>query len=307
MDQAMAIRLAIIAAAGVVIGFGGALAAWWKHGKGDASVSGPAWGVPLTVALGYLALHVAVLGRVPWTFVSAQDRIPIAAIAGLMLALLAKRVRFHGVVRWIVRAIVVAGVGMFIAWRQVNGSWTVGQSMVAIGSFVGATLLTWWALERITDHPPTGDSAAASRAGGASAALVASAVAGAAANALAITYSSLSLAQLAGVVATLMIGVALACGVRPRVSLAMGGAHVVAMVSQAVLLVGIITTATQYERVYPWLVAAVPIAVAGVDLVLAKRAKPIVRAIARVIVAAMVVGGITGLALAHMPSFESEY
>ncbi len=310
MDQAMAIRLAIIAAVGVVIGFVATLLAWWKHGRRDASAdgaTGPAWGVPIAVGLGYLVLHVAVLGRAPWLMVSAQDRIAVAAIAALVLALLARRVRFGGVVRWIVRAVVVLGVGVFIAWRQVSGGWPASQSAMTLGGFVGATLLTWWALERVTDRPPTAATPAAARASGVSAALVASGVAGGAANAMAITYSSLSLAQLAGVVATIMIGVAAACVVRPRISLARGGAHVVAVVTHAVLLAGIITTATAYERVYPWLVAAVAIAACAADAATARKAKPWVHAIARVAAAAIVVGAITGLALAHMPSFESDY
>lgn len=324
MDQAMAIRLASIAAVGVVIGFGAALAAWWKRGRGDAvnatggapdsAATGPIWAIPLAAGLAYLVLHVAVLSRAPWPMVSAQDRIPIAAIAGLVLALLARRVRFGLALRWIVRAIVVLGVGAFIAWRQVNETWSASQSAVNLGGFVGATLLTWWALERVTDRPPTASTAAtsnsnasAARAQGVSAALVASAVAGGAANALAITYSSLSLAQLGGILATVMIGVAMACAIRPRTSLAMGGAHVVALVTQAVLLVGIITTATAYERVYPWLVAAVPMAAVAVDMAMARRNKAWIHAAARVIAAAIIVGAITGLAMANMPSFEYDY
>lgn len=321
MDQAMAIRLAIIAAVGVVIGFGAALAAWWKRGRGNAvnatgptpaaAAIGPIWAIPLAAGLAYLVLHVAVLARAPWPMVSAQDRIPIAAIAGLVLALLARRVRFGLALRWIVRAIVVLGVGAFIAWRQVNETWSASQSAINLGGFVGATLLTWWALERVTERPPTAATsnanASAARAQGVSAALVASAVAGGAANALAITYSSLSLAQLAGILATVMIGVAMACAIRPQISLAMGGAHVVALVTQAVLLVGIITTATAYERVYPWLVAAVPIAAVAVDMAMARRSKAWIHAAARVIAAAIIVGAITGLAMANMPSFEYEY
>lgn len=321
MDQAMAIRLAIIAGLGVAIGFAATFAAWWKRGRSDAGQTGqtdnehagPAWALPLTAGLAYLILHVAVLGRAPWPMTSAQDRVPVAAIAALVLAILARRVRFPVVVRWIVRALVVLVVGVFIAWRQVSETWSTSQSAITLGGFVGSTLLTWWALERVTDRPPTSSTsvggtvpttASAARANGVSAALVASAVAGAAANAMAITYSSLSLAQLAGILATVMIGVALACVLRPRISLAFGGAHVVAVVTQAVLLVGIITTATAYERVYPWLVAAVPIAAVLVDAALAPRSKAWVRAAARVVAAAIVVGAITGLAVANMPTFE---
>ena len=321
MDQAMAIRLAIIAIAGVVIGFGAMLVAWWKSGRAASEKVGPLWALPLIAGVAYIALHLATLGRSPWPLVGAQERIPVATLVAMVLALLATRVRFPVLVRWIVRGVVIAGVGVFIAWRQVSGAWPTSQSAMTIGGFVGATLLTWWALERVTDRPPTattnhtrtptptapGKGTLPTRTSGISAALVASAVAGAAANALAITYSSLSLAQLAGILATVMIGVAMACAVRPRISLAMGGAHVVAVVTQAVLLAGIITTATPHERVYPWLVAAVPMAVVGVDAALAKRLKPWMHAVVRVVAAAVIVGAITGLAAANMPSFEYAY
>lgn len=311
MDQAMAIRLAIIAIAGVVIGFGALLIAWWRSGRATGEKVGPLWALPLIAGVAYVALHLATLGRSPWPMVGAQERIPVAALVGMTLALLATRVRFPVLVRWIVRGVVVAGLGVFIAWRQVSGAWPTSQSAMTIGGFVGATLLTWWALERVTDRPTTpnatGNETLPARVSGISAALVASAVAGAAANALAITYSSLSLAQLAGILATVMIGVAMACAVRPRILPAKGGTHVVAIVTQAVLLAGIITTATPHERVYPWLVAGVPMAVVGVDAALAKRLKPRMHAVARVIAAAVIVGAITGLAAANMPSFGYEY
>lgn len=310
MDQAMAIRLAIIAISGVAIGFGATVAVWWKRGRrteNDPQRDAPLWAVPLATGLAYLVLHFAVLGRSVWPMVSAQDRIPIAAIVGLVLALLARRVRFGVTLRWIVRAIVVLCLGAFIAWRQVNGVWSTSQSAMYLSGFVGAALLTWWALERVTDHPPTAEAASAARASGVSTALVAGAVAGGAANALAITYSTLSLAQLAGILATVMIGVALACAIRPQVWLAQGVAHIVAVVTQAIMLVGIITTATPFERLYPWLVAAVPVAVIGVDAALQQRLKPWIHGVARVIAAAIIVGAITGLAMANMPSFEYDY
>lgn len=308
MDQALALRLAIIAIVGIVLGFGAALGAWWTRGRRGATGDGPYWALPLAAGLTYVLLHVAALGRSPWPMVSAQDRIPVAAIVAVVLAVLARRVRFPVGVRWAVRAVVVLGLGVFVAWRQVSETWTTSQSVINLGGFLGATLLTWWALERVTDHSPTamdaGTSADESRPRAFGAALVCSAVAGASANAMAITFSSLSLAQLAGILATVMIGVAAATLLRPRVSLAFGMAHVVAVVTQAVLLVGLITTSTPLERVYPWLVAMVPTAAAVVDLVLATRGTPWVRAIARVAAAALVVGAITGLAAANMPSFE---
>lgn len=311
MDQATAVRLVLIALGVLVVGFVCALAAWWNAGRWrEVTRKGPAWAIPLAGALTYMVAQPIIVSRIPWPMSSAQDRPLVAAAMALVLAMLARRLRFASPVRWVVRAFVVLAAGAFIAWRQVSGTWSATQSAVTLGGFVGATLLTWWMLERVTDAPAVTNAqiatSAQARARGLSAALVASATAGAAANALILTFSSLSLAQMGGVLATFMIGVAGATLFRPRISLALGTAHVVAVVTQAMLLVGLITTDTPLERFYPWLVALVPGAAAAVDALLRTRAdaKPWTTSAARVAAAAIAVGAVTALAAMHMPEYE---
>ncbi len=332
MDPATMKQLALVAVPPLVIGFFVALCAWWRAGRanvGRANVGrangqaeGPAgtlifrkayWAIPLAAGLTYAIFQPVALSRLPWPMTSSQDRPIVAAIVATILAVLALAVRFNVWGRWAGRLFATAGVGAFIAWSPLTNRWSTQEALLTLGGFVVATLVTWWALERVADSDLSKEPKSR-RSGGLSAALVGSAVAGAAANAMVITFSSLSLAQLAGILAMFMIGVAAAAVIRPRLSIGFGTAHVVALVTQSIVLAGMITTSTPFERAYPWLVALVAIAAVLVDEVFLKdgmaraglpgRLPTWVHGLARVLAAAAIVGVTMGLALANMPSFE---
>jgi len=333
MDPATMKQLALVAVPPLVIGFFVALCAWWrvgranvgqaKVGRANGQAEGPDgtlifrkayWAIPLAAGLTYAIFQPVALSRLPWPMTSSQDRPIVAAIVATILAVLALAVRFNVWGRWAGRLFATAGVGAFIAWSPLTNRWSTQEALLTLGGFVVATLVTWWALERVADSDLSKEPNESRRSGGFSAAMVGSAVAGAAANAMVITFSSLSLAQLAGILAMFMIGVAAAAVIRPRLSIGFGTAHVVALVTQSIVLVGMITTSTPFERAYPWLVALVAIAAVLVDEVflkdgmaragLPRRLPTWVHGLARVLAAAAIVGVTMGLALANMPSFE---
>jgi hypothetical protein len=325
MDPALVKALAQVALPPLVLGAIVALAAWWRSGRvsapsGDGTGANTAtlargaarahyWAIPVFGVVAYLVLHPIALARVPWPMTSAQDRPIVAALVALVLAALATRVRFPPLVRWIVRAIATGGVGALITWTWLSTRWSPLESATTLGGWLAATLLTWWALETLLHARPDGTkttstphSPAQERARAMGSALVASAVAGAAAIALTIGYNTLSIGQLAGILATYMLGVAFAAALRPRISLAFGTAHVVTLITQALLLAGIVTTSTPWERAYPWLIALVAVAGLGARLVVDRRAMPAwAKGGIVVAAAALVVAAAGGLAVANMP------
>lgn len=326
MDPALIKALGQVALPPLVLGAIVALVAWWRSGRvsapgavaGRGADSAPYWAIPVFGVLAYLVLHPIALARVPWPMTSAQDRPIAAALVALVLAGLATRVRFPLPVRWVVRALAIGGVGAFITWRWLTERWSTLESATTLGGWLAAALLTWWALETLLHARPESAKSAnsAGSTNGASAplspaqeraramgsALVASAVAGAAAIALTIGYNTLSIGQLAGILATYMLGVAFAAMFRPRISLAFGTAHVVTLITQALLLAGIVTTSTPWERAYPWLIALVAVAGLGARLVVDRRTMPAWAKVGIVVAAAaLVVAAAGGLAVANMP------
>ncbi|MDX2018503.1 MAG: hypothetical protein SFY95_12800 [Planctomycetota bacterium] len=208
---------------------------WWRR-RGEPTPISPAntegdprWAAPVVLGLAGIAVPWIALGAVKLPPKAAAEWIPIFAAVGLALGLLATRVRFGAVVRWLVRGLVLLAAGGAPMWRRFADessrteaiAWTVGFAMVMA--------VVWWALERSVDR--------VRGAGGPGVLLV---FAFGASQVLVLGYYSVSLAQIAAGLAA-ALGVAMVMGLlRPRFTLAFGGVHAVVLVVGPALLQGML-------------------------------------------------------------------
>ncbi len=155
-------RAVVPAGVAGVVGFG---AAWLLrrssgrvHTPGDAVVptAGEArFALPVAAvvfALAFGATYPIITNQLP-TLVprTTADWIPHIALVGLVMGVLARGVRLPALVRWGVRALVVAAIGLAIVWRFLPRQ-PAGESLGLLALFTGGTLTAWAALEGVTDR-----------------------------------------------------------------------------------------------------------------------------------------------------------
>lgn len=213
-----------------------------------------AWIAPLTLGLAVLASHPFIHGgvRAPWS--SAEQMIPLGAICATIMGVLAVRVRFDAPVRWAVRGAVLALL-LAVALRRVWSRAGLVESAMEIGVCVALSLVAWCAIERVTD-----------RTRGVSGPGVVMTCALSAAGMCVLTGShslALSCASIAAACAPLG-ALALA---RPGVTIALGGAHVPALVIPLALMLHLTLGAepAHTARVSALLALAAPIAASAAD------------------------------------------
>lgn len=230
--------------------------------RGGHAAGAHAWIAPLTLGLAVIASHPVIHGwHAPWR--SAEQVIPIAALGAMTMGVLAERVRFGVVVRWAVRAAVL-GVLLAIALRRVWACAGVLESALEIGVMVALALCAWAALERVVDRAGGTPNAACARGAGGPVVIM---VYTCCAAGVCVLTGSHSLALSSASIAVAIAPCAALALARPRTSIAMGGAHVPALVIPFVLALHLTLGAepAHAARVSALLVLAVPIAASAAD------------------------------------------
>ena len=211
------------------------LPAWWRR-RGAAGPIEPAntdgdprWAAPIVLGVAGIAVPWLALGAVKLPPKAAAEWIPIFGAVGLVLGLLATRVRFGAIVRWLVRGLVLLAAAGAPMWRRLAEESTRTDAILWSLGFAAVMALVWWALERSVD-----------RTRGAAGPGVLLVFAFGASQVLVLGYYSVSLAQIAAGLAA-ALGVAMVMGLlRPRFTLAFGGVHAVVLVVGPALLQGML-------------------------------------------------------------------
>ncbi len=280
------------------------LSAWWRRRMPEAAEARAAlippdatntrgerlWLTPLVFAVAYLPVHHFLLGGIKAPN-AAADWMPYVALLAGVLGALAVVGRMPLVVRWIWRALVCAAVAGAIASGKVRNGWPMAEAIPTLAAFVLHTLAAWWAFERVTDR---------TRGPGGPIVLMIYAVG--VSQVLALAFYSLRLAQMPTAMAAVAGAAMVVALIRPRFTLALGGVHVVLLISNAALLQGVLFPGDAIlPRVLPWILLASPLLAAGADLVPLKGWKLVVlrSALALVPVAVAI-----GLAAALRPADE---
>jgi hypothetical protein len=238
MDPLVARALALSILLPAFIATAALLGAWWSRRRDgheplrppdprDPALSTraePLWAMPLVTGLLVVLMHPLVVGKVAYLDRGAENAVWLAGVLGAILGVTARLLRLPPIARWAVRALLVAALGLAIAWSFVQNRWGVPEAGAWLAAFTALTCLAWWGAERLADR---------ARGWGVPALLWL--LAFGAFNLIALAYSSLKIAQLAGVVAA-VAGAAMVVGaLRPRFTLAFGGVHAPVLVVMSAL------------------------------------------------------------------------
>ncbi len=248
------------------------------------------WLTPLVFAVAYLPVHHFLLGGIK-TPTAAADWMPFVALLAGVLGALAVVARMPVAIRWIWRALICAAIAAAVSSGKIRNGWPIAEAAPTLAAFVLHTLLAWWAFERVTDRTrgPEGPIVLMIYAVGVS-------------QVLALAFYSLRLAQMPTAMAAVAGAAMVVALIRPRFTLALGGAHVVLLVSNAGLLQGVLFPGDAIlPRVLPWILLASPLLAAAADLVPLKGWKLV---LLRAVLALIPVGVAIGLAVALRPADE---
>lgn len=190
----------------------------------------PSWAGPLVLGVSAVIAIQVIQGRwlpqVPPR--TGTDWLPLIAVVGMSLGLLARRVRVAPVARWAIRGCVLAGVGACVLQAPLSNRFGIGEAAGWLGVFTGVALGAWWGIERLVD-----------RWRGVPGPMLLGLWAFAASQMLVLGYSATTLGQTAAIFAAAMAPAFALAVLRPRFSLAFGGAHVPAVAVSAVMLGGV--------------------------------------------------------------------
>lgn len=249
------------------------------------------WLSPLVFAVAYLPVHHFLLGGFKFSLVAAADWMPYVALLAGVLGALATLARMPVAIRWIWRAVICAAIAGAIASGKIRNGWPMVEAVPTLAAFVLHTLAAWWLFERVTD-----------RTRGPSGPIVLMIYATGVSQILALAFYSLRLAQMPTAMAAVAGAAMVVALIRPRFTLALGGVHVILLVSNAALLQGVLFPGDAIlPRVLPWILLASPLLAASADLLPLKGWKLVV---VRSVLAIIPVAVAIGLAAALRPADE---
>ncbi len=231
IEQHVASGLLAALTAGVA-GFG---LVWWRkrgpaegeHPPGTPAAHDPTWAAPALLMLVFITLSAAMLGAAPLRPRSAADWLPWAALVAGLLGVTADSVRIRAPLKWGVRWCMLAVVFTLVAANAIRNSWPWWETLLCVPGAASVTLASWASLARVTNHTrgPRGPILALGTCAAAGAALV--------------LTGDLKLALGTWYVAAALGGALLVSWLRPRLTLARGGAHVPVVIAGASLFIGI--------------------------------------------------------------------
>lgn len=212
----------------------------------------PLWVTPLVLGLIGVVMSPVIAGGLAWPPRAGADWLPVVAAVAAGLGITARAVRFPVIVRWVVRLLVIAGIGYLSLRAPIHNRWDAATSALWLGGFTLATAAAFWAAERHAD-----------RTRGAAGPAVLFVLVFAANQLLVLGYHSLKLAQYPGLFAAALGPVLLLALLRPRFTLAFGGVHVPVLVTAAVLaqgvFSGVVLETARFPVTWALLLAASPI------------------------------------------------
>ena len=239
LETGLLIKLAIGAVVPGAVATAALLPAWWRHRSATSDRAGsvaptviesqgePFWIMPALSAAIAAAMVPILFEATAFPPAGAEEWLPLAAVS---LGLLELATRFKSVpslLRWGLRAALLALIASACARNFIKGSWSAGTSAAWIGGFVALTLTGSAVLERVL-----------ARQRGLGAPLLLMTIVGGASQILAVGYSSLKLGQAVGVMAAILGASCLIAILRPRFSLAFGGSFVFIAFTAAATFVG---------------------------------------------------------------------
>jgi len=218
----------------------------------DNTRADPTWLAPLVFGLIGVVMSPIIASKLPFPPTGGADWLAFVALAGLVMGLTAKAIRFPIVVRWLVRLAVIAAVGYVSLRAPIHGRWSPQTSALWLAGFTAITGVVFWAAERHTD-----------RTRGPAGPIVLLVLCFAANQLLILGYHSLKLAQYPGFFAAALGPVLILALIRPRFTLAFGGVHVPVLMTAAALLQGTFAAVVNDDAPFPFvwvlMLAASPI------------------------------------------------
>lgn len=230
---------------GLGVAFGAGLFAfgltWWQrrgpgetdHPPGSPAAHDATWVAPALLTILCVGLYAWLIGAWPVTPRSATEWVPLIVLLAGFLGVIADSVRLETPVKWIVRALFLAGAFALLSRNLVHGigepsdsGWSRLDALGWITLFTLATLACWWALAR-TNNRTRGCAGPALSSGLCAAAF-----------AVLVLTGSLKAAQMCSFPAATMLAATLVSLARPRLTIARGGAHVPIVVVACSLFVG---------------------------------------------------------------------
>ncbi len=211
-------------------------AVWWRrrgpasgdHPPGTPAAHDPTWAAPALLMLVYCVFNPLLLGAPSFPPRSANDWFPVAAVVAGVLGIVADSVRLPGAAKWLVRWAVLVGLFAGCAANAIRARWTGLESAMWVGGGATLTVVAWWCMAHLNNTTR-----------GARGPIVAGGLCAAAGGLLVLT-GSLRSAQGVGFVAAAMTGALLVSWVRPRLTIARGGAHVPVVLTGVSLFAGVV-------------------------------------------------------------------
>lgn len=247
MEEGLIAKLALGALVPGFTGLGVLGAVWWRQRRSTgelAQTTGaspaierngePFWIMPALVA-SVSAVMIPILTEAKaFPPVAADEWLPLVAIVAGTLELTTSSSRFPRILRWTLRTIFFALAAAACARNMLQHSWSAATDTLWIAGFTALALAATAVLEAVL-----------ARTRGFTAPALLLIIVGGASQVLAIGYSSLKLGQSVGVAAAILGAACVVALLRPRFSLAFGGAFVPLAITASGVFAGDIAADTR--------------------------------------------------------------